>query len=119
MYSLERAVQLMLTQEDLQAISQLIKNEVEPINKRLDKMDLRFENMDSRFENIENDISSLKSDVAEMKEDIEIIKEDCEITRDVTNKLGEWVDFYFHDDTPYPLDEDEIEKYKDRIKFAK
>ena len=91
MYSLERAVQLMLTQEDLQAISQLIKNEVEPINKRLDKIE----------------------------EDIEIVKEDAAITREVTNKLGEWVDFYFHDDKPYPLDEDEVEKYKDRIKFAK
>lgn len=95
---IERTVQLMLTQEDLQAISQLIKNEVEQINKRFDKMDIRLD---------------------KIEEDIEIIKEDAAITRDVTNKLGEWVDFYFHDDKPYPLDEDEVEKYKNRIKFAK
>lgn len=76
----------MLNKEDLQAISQLIKNEVEPINKRLDKIEERLDN----------------------------IEEDCAITRDVTNKLGEWVDFYFHEDRPYPLDEDQT-----NLKIAK
>lgn len=81
----------MLTNEDLQAISLLIRNEVEPINSRLD-------NIENRLEKIE---------------------EDCEITREVTNKIGEWVDFYFHDDKPYPLDDDEMEKFKNSMKFAK
>lgn len=98
----------MLTQEDLQAISLLL----DPINKRL-------ENIEKDVSGLKTDVSALKSDVEEMKKDIDIIKEDTEITRDVTNKIGEWVDFYFHDDKPYPLDEDEMEKYKNGLKFAK
>ncbi len=81
---------IVLTQEDLQAISLLIKNEVEPINKRLDKIE----------------------------QTLEQVKEDGEITRDVTNKLGEWVDFYFHDDKPYPVDSDEIKEFDKHLKFA-
>lgn len=95
----------MLTQEDLQAISQLIKNEVEPINKRLDGMDSRLDKMNERLDNIETRLDK--------------IEEDCEITREVTNNIGEWVDFYFHDDKPYPLDEDEIERYKERMGIRK
>ncbi len=89
----------MLTNEDLQAISQLLN----PINTRLDAMD-------ARFDKIEKDISDLKSNVAEMKEDIEVIKEDCEITRDGTNHLGEWVEYYFGDIMPYPLDREKADK---------
>lgn len=88
----------MLTNEDLQALSSLMDKKLEPINKRLD-------NIESRLDNIE--------------EDIEVIKEDGQITREVTNKLGEWVDFYFHDDKPYPLDEDEVERYKEQLRISK
>lgn len=95
----------MLDQNDLQAIAALIKNEVEPINKRLDNVDSRLDKIETRLDNIE--------------EDIEVIKEDTEITREVTNKIGEWVDFYFHDDKPYPLDEDEAERYKEQLRLAK
>ncbi len=85
----------MLTNEDLQALSQLIKNEVEPIKQ---------------------DIANMKD---EINERLDKIEEDCEITREVTNKLGEWVDFYFHDDKPYPLDEEEMEKYRENLRLAK
>ncbi len=95
----------MLDQNDLQAIAALIKNEVEPINKRLDNVDSRLDKIETRLDNIE--------------EDIEVIKEDSQITREVTNKIGEWVDFYFHDDKPYPLDEDEAERYRESLRLAK
>ncbi len=95
----------MLDQNDLKAIAALIKNEVEPINKRLDNVDSRLDKIETRLDNIE--------------EDIEVIKEDSQITREVTNKIGEWVDFYFHDDKPYPLDEDEAERYRERLRLAK
>lgn len=102
----------MLTKEDLQAISQLIKNEVEPINKRLDKVDTRLDSMDTRLDNIENDI-------AIMKDDIEIIKEDCEITRVTTNELVKWVDFNFGEERPFPvrdeIDEEIISPLMDKI----
>ncbi len=81
----------MLDQEDLKAISSLMDSKLEPINKRLDGMDSRLDKIEERLDKIE---------------------EDGEITRDVTNKLGEWVDFYFHDDMPYPLDDS-------NLKFAK
>ncbi len=88
----------MLTNEDLQAISSLMDKKLEPINTRLDNMDQRLDRME---------------------EDIAIIKEDGQITREVTNKIGEWVDFYFHDDKPYPLDEDEAERYRESLRLAK
>ena len=84
----------MLDQKDLEAIAQLLT----PINNRLDKIETRLENIETRLEKVE---------------------EDTEITRDVTNSIGEWVDFYFHDDKPYPLEEEEMEKFKAGLKFAK
>ncbi len=81
----------MLTNEDLQALSSLMDQKLEPINARLDKIETRLDK----------------------------IEEDGEITREVTNKIGEWVDFYFHDDKPYPLDEDEAERYKEQLRLAK
>lgn len=60
----------------------------------------KFDKIDSRFDKIEKRLDK--------------IEEECEITRDVTNKIGEWVDYYFHDDRPYPLDEDQV-----NLKFAK
>lgn len=90
----------MLTQEDLQAISQIIKNEVEPINQRLDKM--------------EEDIGVIKEDIEELKEDVEVLKEDTEITRFSTNQLIKWVEFYYGKEKPFPIDEDEIEN-QDKI----
>ncbi|MBD5114363.1 MAG: hypothetical protein HDT46_04050, partial [Ruminococcaceae bacterium] len=84
--------------EDLQAISQLIKNEVEPINKRLD-------NIETRLDNIE--------------EDIEIIKEDCEITRVSTNELVKWVDVNFHDERPFPVDDEFDEEIRSILKQKK
>ena len=109
----------MLDQNDLQAIAALIKNEVEPINKRLDSMEKDMSDLKSDLSTMKHDISTLQSDVAEMKEDIEVIKEDCEITRAVTNDIGEWVDFYFHEDRPYPIDKEEIKKQRDTMRFAK
>ena len=91
----------MLDQNDLQAIANLIKNEVEPIKQDISELKSNVAKIETRLDRIEEDIAT--------------IKEDSEITREVTNKLGEWVDFYFHDDKPYPLDEDEIERYKERM----
>mgnify|MGYP001086296304 FL=1 len=88
----------MLTNEDLQALSSLMDKKLEPINSRLDNMDQRLDRME---------------------EDIAIIKEDGQITREVINDIGEWVDYYFHKDKPYPIDKEEIEKQKEIMRFAK
>ena len=93
----------MLTREDLQAISQLIKNEVEPINGRLDKMDGRLDKVESRLDSIE--------------ETLDEVKEDGQITRSVTNAIGEWIEFYFGKEKPYPLDKDVIEEQNKVLKW--
>lgn len=102
----------MLTNEDLQALSSLMDQKLEPINNRLDKMDSRLDNVELRLDKIETRLDNIE-------EDIEIIKEDAQITREVTNNIGEWVDYYFHEDKPYPIDKEEIEKQKEIMRFAK
>lgn len=76
----------MLTQEDLKALSSLMDNKLEPINKRLDHIE----------------------------ETLEEVKEDGKITREVTNMLVQWVEFYYGKEKPFPVDEDEIEN-QDKI----
>lgn len=61
----------MLTKEDLQMLRAIIKEELEPVNERLDR--------------IENDITTMKEDIAE-------IKENAEITREATNYLLDLVE---------------------------
>lgn len=100
----------MLTKEDLQAISQLIKNEIEPINKRLDGMDQRFDGIDQRLDGIDQRFDKIEETLEEMKED-------AAITRDVTNSIGKWIEFYFGKEKPFPIDEDEIEKQNKILKM--
>ncbi len=102
----------MLTNEDLQALSSLMDQKLEPINNRLDKMDSRLDKVELRLDKIETRLDNIE-------EDIEIIKEDAQITREVTNNIGEWIDYYFHEDKPYPIDKEEIEKQKEIMRFAK
>ena len=102
----------MLDQNDLKAIAALIKNEVEPIKQDISELKINVANIDSRLDKIETRLDNIE-------EDIEVIKEDTEITREVTNNIGEWVDFYFHEDRPYPIDKEEIERQSDTMRFAK
>ena len=71
-----------LTKEDLQAIRAIIKEETDPINKRLNKIE----------------------------SDIEIIKEDVEITREATNEVLTWLDTYWRKDMdrPFPAKEKDV-----------
>lgn len=69
---------------------------LEILNEKFNKMEKRFDGIEKRLDHIE--------------EDIEIIKEDCEITRDSTNHLGEWVEYYFGDVMPYPVDREKADK---------
>ncbi len=104
----------MLTQEDLQAISQLIKNEVDPIHNRLDKMDSRLDKMDDRLDKMDDRLDKMESRLDKIEETLDEVKEDGQITRDVTNSIGEWIEFYFAKEKPFPLDKDALEE-QDRI----
>lgn len=61
----------MIDLEMIQAMRAMMKEELEPINKRLD---------------------AIEEDITTMKEDIEIIKEDAEITRTGVNSLLNWAE---------------------------
>ncbi len=109
----------MLYQNDLQAIATLIKNEVEPINKRLDNMENDISDLKSNVVKMDSRLDKIETRLDNIEEDIEVIKEDSQITREVTNDIGEWVDYYFHEDKLYPIDKEEIEKQKEIMRFAK
>ncbi len=116
----------MLTNEDLQALSNLMDKKLEPINsrldnmdQRLDKVDQRLDKVDQRLDKVDQRLDKVDQRLDRMEEDIAIIKEDGQITREVTNDIGEWVDYYFHEDKPYPIDKEEIEKQKEIMRFAK
>lgn len=66
----------MLSKNDLQAISELMESKLEPLNKRFDKIEERLER----------------------------IEEDTEITREATNSIIEWIDFYFKEEKPFPIE---------------
>ncbi len=74
----------MLTKEDLQLLSQLMDDKLEPINKRLNGIDKRLDGIDERLDTIE---------------------ENTEITRSVLNEVVKWIDVNFRDDYPFPTED--------------
>ena len=107
----------MLTQEDLQAISLLIKNEVEPLYKKIDNMESRLDKVDSRLDKVDSRLDKVDSRLDKIEETLEEVKEDGQITRDVTNSIGEWIEFYFGKEKPFPLDKDEIDEQEKILKM--
>lgn len=60
-----------MTKEELQAIRDIIQEELVPIKK---------------------DLSTVKEELGAVKEELEAVKEDTEITRGAVNALVEWAD---------------------------
>jgi len=67
----------MLTKEDIQLLSQLMDEKLNPINERLDGIDER----------------------------LDAIEENTEITRSVLNEVVKWIDVNFRDDYPFPTED--------------
>lgn len=85
-----------MTKEDLQQISQIIGEQLNPIKEDIDSL--------------KGDIKELKADVNQIKEDIRILKEDLEEVRVTTNSTSEWAEAlteYHFPDIHYPLHDDE------------
>ena len=74
----------MLTKEDLQLLSQLMDDKLQPINKRLNGIDKRLDGIDERLDTIE---------------------ENTEITRSVLNEVVKWIDVNFRDEYPFPTED--------------
>ena len=116
-YIKRKWVFFMLTQEDLQAISLLIKNEVEPLYKKFDNVEIRLDNVDGRLDNVDSRLDKVDGRLDKIEETLEEVKEDGQITRDVTNSIGEWIEFYFGKEKPFPLDKDEINEQEKILKM--
>lgn len=72
----------MLTPEDVQLLSELLDKKLDdrlkPINEHLEAIDER----------------------------LDTIEENTEITRTVLNEVVKWIDFYFRDEYPFPVEVD-------------
>lgn len=76
----------MLTSEDIQLLSDLL-------DKKLDeKLDDKLKPINERLDKVE--------------ERLDVIEENTEITRTVLNEVVKWIDFYFRDEYPFPVDID-------------
>ena len=62
-----------LTYEDLQAISNLMDNKLQPISGRLDKMDVRLDKLES-------EVSSIKANQLELRKDVKEVKNKLDAT---------------------------------------
>mgnify|MGYP004657211971 CR=1 FL=1 len=68
----------MLTPEDVQLLSELLDKKLKPIDERLDSVEER----------------------------LDTIEENTEITRTVLNEVVKWIDFYFRNEYPFPVNVD-------------
>ncbi len=111
----------MLSKEDLLAISELmdlkfeqnlapvnqrlnhIDNRLEKVDQHLEKVDRHLEKVDQRLDRVEQRLDQVETEIVQIKEDIVQIKEDTAINRSQTNSIGEWIDFYFRSNMPYPV----------------
>ena len=74
----------MLTKEDLQLLSQLMDDKLDPNNNPLNGIDKRLDGIDERLDTIE---------------------ENTEITRSVLNEVVNWIDVNFRDEYPLPTED--------------
>lgn len=86
----------MLTPEDVQLLSELLDKKLDdrlkPINEHLESIDEHLETIDERLDSVE--------------ERLDTIEENTEITRTVLNEVVKWIDFYFRNEYPFPVNVD-------------
>ena len=73
----------MLSREDLQAISTLLDQKLEPMQQQMDGMQQQMGGMQQRMDGIKKDIADLKEDVAQLREE-------SAITRAGVEQLVRW-----------------------------
>jgi tetrahydromethanopterin S-methyltransferase subunit G len=77
----------LLTKTMYNMMSNMMDEKLKPVNERLDKMDERLDKID---------------------EELETIKVNTEITRVAANEAGKWIEKYFKDDYPFPVDDKKV-----------
>lgn len=84
----------MLTKEDLQLLSTLIDDKLQPINDKLEQM--------------QGNINKMQGDISQIKERLDELEESNEIIKYSTNELVRWVDTNFRHKYPFPVDRDVV-----------
>lgn len=99
-----------LTKDDLQAIAQLMSEQIKPINERLDRMDERFDGIDKRLDGIDERLDKVDERLDGIDGRLDRIEEDVEIVKGATNEILEWFDTYQRNDfdKPFPPKEKDI-----------
>jgi predicted nuclease with TOPRIM domain len=82
-----KAVGKVVDKEMLEAVRAVMKEELEPVNARLERIEQRQASM-------QEDMDVLKKDVSVLKEDMDVLKEDSAINRLASNILLEWADVF-------------------------
>ena len=65
----------MLTEQDLQLLSQMMDQKLAPINQRFDKMDSRIDRLETKVDRLEAKVDRIAEDVAVNREALESIIE--------------------------------------------
>lgn len=78
--------------EMLEAMRQIMREELQPINGRLDAMDGRLNVIDGRLDQMQGDITKMKGDITHMQEDIDELKENTKISRGVEDVILVWAE---------------------------
>lgn len=81
-----------MTKEDLQELRSLMREELRPIEARLDGMDKRLDGMDKRLDGVDKRLDGMESRLERLEEKVDIIQEDTATTRGVANTLLDWAD---------------------------
>lgn len=63
-----------LTNEDLQALSGLMDQKLQPINNRLDNMDTRLDSMDTRLDNMDTRLDKMDSRLDKLELEVGSLK---------------------------------------------
>lgn len=82
----------MVDQEMLEAMRIMMKEELKPVNARLDSIDERVNSIDERVNSIDERVNSIDERVNSIDKRLSNVEEDVKITRGAVNTLLEWAE---------------------------
>ncbi len=80
----------MLSREDLQAISTLLDQKLEPMQQRMDGMQQQMDGMQQQMDGMQQQMDGMQKDIADLKEDVAQLREESAITRAGVEQLVRW-----------------------------
>lgn len=95
-----------------------MESKLDQVEIRLDNMENRLDKVEIRLDNMENRLDKVEGRLDKIEETLDEVKEDGLITREATNSICGWIEFYFGKEKPFPLDIDEIEEQEQILKMV-